>query len=234
MELGQPSPIELDQDELLQGQSSAPDAKVWGRPSLVGAALAGAAVALLCVALLSGGGAVPTAAPPARGPPPALVDKLLQLHGDASRGALGGLAHLRALGDTVPEPHVPDGLSTACETAFKEKIQAIEQKVQQLMVEAMTACMGDPEGDECKAVQMKCENLDQDMKQECETSGELCTVTSTDKEGEQSEKQCIPKACHGDDLATLKTEIEKSTQKLEDKIPECKDFKCTVKFECPA
>merc|ERR1740121_3598469 len=89
------------------------------------------------------------------------------------------------------------------------------------MAEAMRDCAIGEEDPKCKEAMERAKSFDAEVKEECRKDGMLCLVTSEDKEGKEEEEQCIPTECHGEvDL------IE------EEKVPECKDFKCEIEIKC--
>merc|ERR1719162_2960857 len=102
----------------------------------------------------------------------------------------------------------------------------------------MDACMAkrgeglDEEG--CKEAQRRGKHLEEEVEEECKTSGTLCTITTTDKEGPEEEEECIPAECH-QELQSIEKALVKDTEHEDEKdVPECKDFDCKVDIECPA
>lgn len=157
-------------------------------------------------------------------------------------GAQNVLGELRKLHEELqaqaahagPKMELPEGLGSECKLAFREHVMKLQQKAMLLMGEAMNACQAGLESEPCKKVIDKAHHLEEEVESECRSSGTLCTITTTDKEGDEKEEECIPAECH-DELEKIEEEMSKAV-KLEESedVPECKDFECKIGIECPA
>lgn len=131
-------------------------------------------------------------------------------------------APVRSLLDLDFETILKDA-SPECQSAMKGHIEKIMEKVTKAFTEVMIACMKDAKGDECKAAKEAIEKLESTSEEACKKDGELCDWTETAGDVTKQEKECIPKACHGEDLTPL----------LKKMAPPSTPEDATWKIECP-
>merc|ERR1719373_387957 len=102
-----------------------------------------------------------------------------------------------------------------------------------MLGEAMDACMEGEETDVCKLATEQGKHLEEEVEKGCKKEGYLCKIHSEDKAGPEEEEECIPHPCH-DELDEIEKAMKEDMIHEEDEdVPECKDFDCKVKIECP-
>lgn len=126
--------------------------------------------------------------------------------------------------DDVP---FPPEISETCQT----KLQSMMEKGFELLGKALEACLEDEKSDECKDAEKALEDYGKKMEEDCKKNGEMCTLSATDKNGEEKEEMCVPSECH-DDMKALAKFAEEAANHEEHGIDECKDFDCKASFEC--
>lgn len=121
--------------------------------------------------------------------------------------------------DDVP---FPPEVSEECKT----KIQSMLEDGLKLLGEALEECLKDEKSEECKKAEKALEDHEK-----CDNHGQKCTLTATDKNGEEKEEICVVSECH-DDIKALTKFAEEAANHEEHGVEECKDFDCTASFEC--
>lgn len=208
--------------ELMGRPMNAPREKSWGLRSPLALATFVAGMCAAATLTSVGHGSASSSAPSSS---PAMLGQLRELHESMSQATSRGLMAWHEL---------PKELSSECKQAFREHALKMQKKAMALLGEAMDACMAGEKSDVCKMATEQGKHLEEHVEKDCKKEGYLCKITSTDKEGEEEEEECVPKPCH-QELEKIEAAMKKDMEHEEDEdVPECKDFDCKVEIECPA
>jgi len=213
--------VELPQDqEPLNPDAMSLPAKPWSRRIVLVAVTVGI-VAILGTLAILGSGASGLDASVDDDARTHLLQQYAQMHGK-------GFAPLLHMADAdVPELK----LTGKCKKAFIKQAKKNVVRWLKLMITKQAACFFDAEAEKCKQAEEAIENIHTSITKACKTNGHVCTFTAKDKEGEETEKVCIPSDCH-DEADKIAKFIEKAANHAESRVEKCKDFKCEATITC--
>merc|ERR1719495_2526467 len=70
------------------------------------------------------------------------------------------------------------------------------EKVIQRGIAVFVACVENDKSKACLTAQKKLESLEDEIRQECKDTGDICKVVEVSSEGKETEDTCVPKSCH--------------------------------------
>jgi len=116
--------------------------------------------------------------------------------------------------------------SLKCAEDMEALVGKIFDEVITRSMQVFKACMKDETSEACLNARKKLEAVEDDVKQECKNSGDMCTLVETTPKGNESEESCIPKSCH----SSLTGAARAATKVLQEALPDC--VHCKVNITC--